>query len=273
MGSAVVGDHPETAMIRKITTTLTLVALGLLTHCAADPAADEGEGASSSALSSSIHDSYGITMFGGSGDFQKMACGLSSHAAQQSNPYYVASSQRYGCKVHLKLTTKSGKCVVVSTEDAGPASWVETKAGTPILDSSPAVVQRLFGNVGSIGWSDLRKNPGKYSVTAVKTSLPLGPCNAAPPPAPAPAPAPTTDTSPNDPPADPGAPADPADPGTPDPGASPADPVGPACSSDGACNPGGDGSGQICQSGHCVPGCRSDAQCPGITTCNGGQCS
>ncbi len=264
-------------MIRKFTTTLTLVALGLLTHCAADPAADDAASDSSSALSSSIHDSYGITMFGGSGDFQKMACGLSSHAAQQSNPYYVASSQRYGCKVHLKLTTKSGKCVVVSTEDAGPASWVETKAGTPILDSSPAVVQNLFGNVGSLGWSDLKKNPGKYSVTAVRTSLPLGPCNATPAPAPtptpAPAPAPTTDTPddpPVDPPVDPGAP---ADPGSPDPGATPPGPVGAACSGDGSCNPGTDGSGKICQNGHCVDGCHSNAQCPGSTTCNGGQCS
>ena len=257
-------------MIRKITTTLTLVALGLLTHCAADPATDDSEGASASALSSSIHDSYGITMFGGSGDFQKMACGLSSHAAQQSNPYYVASSQRYGCKVHLKLTTKSGKCVVVSTEDAGPATWVETKAGTPILDSSPATVKALFGNVGSIGWSDLKAHPGKYAVNAARTSLPLGPCNAAPPPppapppAPAPAPAPTTDPTPDD----PGTPVDPPDPGT-----TPAEPVGAACSGDGACNPGNDGSGKICQNGHCVDGCHSNAQCPGSTTCQGGQCS
>ena len=250
-------------MIRKLTTTLTLVAFGLLTHCAADPATDDAQGSADSALSSSIHDHYGITMFGGAGDFQKMACGLSSHAAQTSNPYYVASSQRYGCKVHLKLTTPSGRCVVVSTEDAGPATWVETKAGTPILDASPAAVQKLFPGAGSIGWSDLRKNPGTFSVSAVKTSLPLGPCNAAaPPPAPAPthdaAPAPTTD-----PPADP-----PIDPGTP-----PTDPApGPACSGDGACNPGNDGSGQICEAGHCVAGCRTNAQCPGATTCVGGQC-
>lgn len=245
-------------MIRTLTTTFTLVALGLLTHCTQGAATDDGEGASSSALSSTVHDSYGMTMFGGAGDFQTMACGLSSHAAQQSNPYYVASSQRYGCKVHLKLTTHSGRCVVVSTEDAGPASWVETKAGTPILDASPATVQKLFGNVGSLGWSDLRKSPGTYSVTAVKTSLPLGPCDAAP--APAPAPAPTTDGTPADPPADPGAP--PADPST-----------GPACSGDGACNPGSDGSGKICENGHCIDGCRSNAQCPGATSCIAGQCN
>ena len=241
-------------MIRKLTTTLTLVAFGLLTHCASDPATDEAQGSADSALSSRIHDHYGITMFGGAGDFQKMACGLSSHAAQTSNPYYVASSQRYGCKVHLKLTTSSGKCVVVSTEDAGPATWVETKAGTPILDASPATVQKLFPGADSIGWSDLRKNPGRFSVTAVKTSLPLGPCDASAPPPSAPTQAPTTDP--------------PADPGTPPPDSAP----GPSCSGDGACNLGNDGSGQICQDAPCVAGCRTNAQCPGATTCVGGQC-
>jgi 3D (Asp-Asp-Asp) domain-containing protein len=48
--------------------------------------------------------------------------------------------------------------------------------------------------------------------------------------------------------------------------------AGPACTGDGACNPGGDGAGQICSSGHCVAGCRSNAQCPGNTTCQAGQC-
>ena len=47
---------------------------------------------------------------------------------------------------------------------------------------------------------------------------------------------------------------------------------GPSCASDGACNPGGDGSGKICAGGRCVPGCRTDAQCPGITTCVNHQC-
>ena len=48
---------------------------------------------------------------------------------------------------------------------------------------------------------------------------------------------------------------------------------GQACVSDGACNPGSDGSGLICQGGRCVPGCRSDAHCPGATRCRSGQCS
>jgi len=238
-------------MIRRLTSVGALVACALATHCAADPVADDGEGATSSALSSRIHSSYGVTIFGGAGDYQRMACGLSSRAAQESNPYYAASSQRYGCKVHLKLTTRAGACVVVSTEDAGPATWVETKAGTPILDVSPAAVKKLFPGVGSIGWSDLRKNPGRYDVTATKTSLPLGPCSGA---APEPAPAPSV---PDDEPAP--APAPPAGGGTP-------------CSGDGACNPGNDGSGQICEGGVCVDGCRTNAQCPGVTSCVGGQC-
>jgi hypothetical protein len=47
---------------------------------------------------------------------------------------------------------------------------------------------------------------------------------------------------------------------------------GTACVSDGACNPGNDGSGMICVGGQCVPGCHSNAQCPGATTCVQGQC-
>jgi hypothetical protein len=47
---------------------------------------------------------------------------------------------------------------------------------------------------------------------------------------------------------------------------------GAACANDGACNPGSDGSGLICTGGRCVPGCRTNAQCPGVTRCLSGQC-
>ncbi len=47
---------------------------------------------------------------------------------------------------------------------------------------------------------------------------------------------------------------------------------GPSCSSDGECNPGSDGSGLICVSKVCVPGCHQSWQCPGNTTCKSGQC-
>jgi hypothetical protein len=48
--------------------------------------------------------------------------------------------------------------------------------------------------------------------------------------------------------------------------------AGAPCSNDGACNPGSDGSGQICVDGSCVPGCRQDTQCPGSSRCIGGNC-
>lgn len=51
------------------------------------------------------------------------------------------------------------------------------------------------------------------------------------------------------------------------------EPSGIACNNDGACNPGGDGSGRICQGGQCVAGCRSNAQCPGSQSCVSGQCT
>lgn len=47
---------------------------------------------------------------------------------------------------------------------------------------------------------------------------------------------------------------------------------GAKCSSHGACNPGNDGSGLICVDSRCVPGCISNAQCPGVKTCQSGQC-
>jgi hypothetical protein len=47
---------------------------------------------------------------------------------------------------------------------------------------------------------------------------------------------------------------------------------GQSCTSTGECNPGNNGSGLICVAGTCKPGCLSDAQCPGSTSCVSGQC-
>jgi hypothetical protein len=47
---------------------------------------------------------------------------------------------------------------------------------------------------------------------------------------------------------------------------------GTPCNTDGDCNPGNDGSGLICVNNVCVPGCDTDAQCPGSTTCVNGMC-
>jgi hypothetical protein len=44
------------------------------------------------------------------------------------------------------------------------------------------------------------------------------------------------------------------------------------CTKDGDCNPGSDGSGQICVAGACVAGCNQDNQCPGSTSCIDGMC-
>jgi 3D (Asp-Asp-Asp) domain-containing protein len=52
----------------------------------------------------------------------------------------------------------------------------------------------------------------------------------------------------------------------------PAPTGGESCSSDGDCNPGNDGSGKICTSGQCVPGCRRDYHCPGSKVCRAGTC-
>jgi len=131
-------------------------------------------GGSSPGMSTTIESKYGMTVFGGSGDCQSMACGISNSCSSQ--PWYSASSQRYGCGVHLQVTA-NGKCVVVQTEDAGPASWVEADAGMPILDSGPQVAQYLFGT-SSLGWSDIKSNPGKYVVQVSTTSAGLGPCGA-----------------------------------------------------------------------------------------------
>jgi hypothetical protein len=125
-------------------------------------------------MSTMIEPEYGLTVFGGPGDCQSFACGGANSC--DSQPWYSASSQRYGCNVHLQVTA-GGKCVVVETQDAGPASWVESDAGIAILDAGPQVAQYLFGT-NSIGWSDIKASPGKYVVQVSTTSAPLGPCGA-----------------------------------------------------------------------------------------------
>jgi len=123
-------------------------------------------------MNTQIECKYGMTVFGGAGDCQPVACGGQSCSSQ---PWYCASTQRYGCHVNLMLKSPAGKCVVVQTIDAGPAAWVEADAGIAILDSGPQVAQYLFGT-NSLGWSDLKNNPGKYVVTATKTTKSPGPC-------------------------------------------------------------------------------------------------
>ncbi len=81
----------------------------------------------------------------------------------------------------------------------------------------------------------------------------LGKANVAPRPTAEGAPAPATPSPTEDP-------------------AAPASPPGATCASDGACNPGNSGSGLICVSGACTPGCHTNTQCPGAKTCQDGMC-
>ena len=130
--------------------------------------------------------------------------------------------------------------VVVMVLDNGPSCSVENKAGFWVLDVSYPTIMHLFG--GEEGYSD----HAMVQAVVVDPSTPLGPSDGTSPPPPPPPPPPPTD--------------DGGSSGT------------TTCSSDGDCNTGSDGSGQICQNGTCVPGCNADWECPGSTTCISGQC-
>jgi uncharacterized membrane protein YgcG len=238
-----------------------VLALVLSAACSSAPV--EKAGASSSeAMSSKIYTSYGLTVFGGAGDCQPFACGGSNSCSSQ--PWYSASSQRYGCNVHLQVEA-NGKCVVVKTADAGPASWVESDAGTPILDASPSVAEYLFG-VNSLGWSDLKNNPGTYEVQVQVTSAALGPCDG------------SSSGSSSGSGSGSGSSGSSSGSSSSGSGSSGSGSSGSSsgggtpCNTDGDCNPGSDGSGQICVQNVCVDGCNADWECPGSTTCVNGQC-
>jgi hypothetical protein len=222
-----------------VSSAIVLAAIG----CSSGPT-DRTSTSTSQAMSSTIESVYGLTSFGGQGDCQSVACGGSNSC--DSQPWYSASSQRYGCGVRLQVQV-NGSCVVVETLDAGPASWVEADAGIAILDASPAVAQYLFG-VSSLGWSDIKDNPGTYEVNVQVTQLPLGPC----------------DGSGNG-----SSSGGSSGSGSSSGGSSSG---GASCSTDGDCNPGNDGSGQICVQGTCVDGCNADWECPGSESCVSGQC-
>jgi hypothetical protein len=205
---------------------------------------------------------YTLTSFGNSpSDNGEMSCG---EYTDDGDWYYAASRQRYGCGSHVQVTA-NGKCVVVATDDYGPDVCVEKAAGMPILDASPLVAEALFGT-DSAGWSD----GFHVIVTEVSPSTPLGPCAAVAPAPPVAVDAGAPSTGGGTTPApDAGAPSGGGT--TPAPSAD----SGPApipCTGDGDCNPGDDGSGMICVSKVCVPGCHDDGQCPGDTSCVGGQC-
>ena len=236
---------------------LALAAVALLSaHCSSAPTEDAVGSAAEQAMSKTVHSTYGMTTFGGPGDYQPLACGGNSRNAGN---WYVASSQRYGCNKHLKVTA-NGKCAVVRTADAGPASFVESNAGIPVLDSSPALGRYFFGE-SSLGYSDLRAHPGKYSVHVEVTTLPIGPCDGSDPSSSSGGSSGSSGSSSGG-----------SSSGGSSSGGSSGTSGGASCSTDGDCNPGSDGAGLICSSGQCIPGCHHDAQCPGNTTCVSGSC-
>jgi hypothetical protein len=172
-----------------------------------------------------------------------------THAScQRTVNWYSIGGARYGCGTRLLVTNpKNQKSVVVMVLDNGPSCYVENKAGYWVLDVSYPTIKYLFGE--EKGYSD----HAMVQADVVDSSTPLGPTDGSvtqPPP-------PPTDDAGDD------ATVDDAgdDAGT-----------GVSCSTDGDCNPGIEGSGEICVNGTCVPGCNADWQCPGITLCIDGQC-
>ena len=131
-------------------------------------------------------------------------------------------------------SSRTSACVL---EEANSASDMQFRARTTSSLHSGGYKAIRADGMGSVATPDPTPDP-------------------TPTPTPTPSPTPTPDPTP-----------DPTPTPTPDAGGG-----GASCAGDGDCNPGNDGSGQICSSGQCVPGCHKDNQCPGVTVCVAGQC-
>jgi len=109
---------------------------------------------------------YYLTSFDGT----SCSCG----SCHQYGNFFAADRQRFSCGATLHVC-RGTKCVTVRVTDYGPSCFVETNAGGPVLDASPAVCQSLFGS-SSCGWSD------HYSVSVVVAvdGSPLGPFSVTP---------------------------------------------------------------------------------------------
>ena len=177
--------------------------------------------------------------------------GQSNASCQRTVNWYSIGGARYGCGTRLQVSNPAnGKSAVVMVLDEGPSCRVENNAGFWVLDVSYPTIMHLFGS--QEGYSD----HALVQAVVVDPSTPLGPNDgSASPPTPPPPPPPP-----------------PSPPSTPEAGVASSPDGGTPCNTDGDCNPGSDGSGQICTAGFCVPGCNTDAECPGSTTCVAGQC-
>jgi hypothetical protein len=181
---------------------------------------------------------------------------------QRTVNWYAVGGASYGCGARLQVTNPAtGQSVVVMVLDNGPSCTVENDADFWVLDVSYPTIMVLFGS--EEGWSD----HALIDAVVVDGSTPLGPVTAGTPPPPPPSedaslpppPPPTEDAGTGEEAGDDASSGNDASSGV-------------SCSTDGDCNPGTDGSGQICVNGTCVAGCNADWECPGSTTCVGGQC-
>lgn len=212
--------------------------------CSSDPYfTDPGDTCGSASCIQSAYD-QGVC----SGSESKASC-------QRAVNWYSVGGASYGCGTRLQVSNPAnGKSVVVMVLDDGPSCTVENDANFWVLDVSYPTIMYLFGS--EEGWGD----HARVNAVVVDGSTPLGPVGSTPPPPPPPPPPPTPDAGSSSPPDEGGSSAPEAGGG------------GIACATDGDCNPGSDGSGQICVNGTCVDGCNADWECPGSTTCVGGQC-
>lgn len=234
--------------------TLPLFALGLacalVVGCSSDPA-DEAEGSSEDALTASFT-SKGTGYYPSSSSLEggfvdrkgvKLRTLQQFLAGQATYVSVAMDSNAFSYGQHLRireLEAKYGRAIDFRVVDTGGAfrgrgrSRIDICVANHSASVDPSINRTLHIDAVS-----------SFSPTPTPAPAPTSP---APTPAPNPAPAPA--------------------PAPPDDGA----PTGAACTSDGQCNPGNDGSGMICTAGHCTAGCRSDAQCPGSTQCTAGQC-
>jgi hypothetical protein len=165
--------------LRLVVDFIARAALGLVFAACASPAGnDEPKGHTANAVSinnEKVEGQFFLTTFGGpndSGDNGQLACGGRSNPGSNDvhEKYYAAAKQRFGCGTHIKLEA-NGKCIILETTDAGPAAWVEDKAGGPVIDATPLAAQELFGGSG-FGWSDKKA----VQLSIADASTPLGPC-------------------------------------------------------------------------------------------------
>lgn len=228
-------------------TRIPLFALGLacaiVSGCGASDAADEDEGSSEDALTGSFT-SKGTGYYPSSsaleGGFVDRK-GVKLHTLQQflaGQAAYVSvamdsSAFPYGQHLRIhELEAKYGRAIDFRVVDTGGAFRGRGRSRIDICVANRAA---------SVD-PTINRTLHIDAVNSFSTSP--APAPTAPSPSPAPAPAPPDED----------------------------DTAGAACSTDGQCNPGNDGSGKICTAGHCTSGCRSNAQCPGSTRCTGGQC-